>query len=1005
MANKTIKGLTVEIGGDTTKLGKALENVEKQSKDLSIELSSINKLLKMDPGNADLLAQKQKVLAEAVSTTKEKLDTLKEAEKQVQEQFKRGEVSEEQVRALQREIINTTKKLEQYEAAAEATAKDLDDLGDSSDDAAKEIDEVGDKADEAEKETEELGSSLDGTLTKGFKAVTAVAAAASAAIVGCVEASHEYRTEMGKLDVAFQNSGFSGEAAKNTYKELQSVLGETDQAVEASNHLARLADNEEDLNQLTEALIGVYATFGSSLPVESLAEAANESAKVAQVTGSFADAINWAADEGTDWNKILGNNKKAMAAFNKAIAKGEKTEDAYTAALEACTDEQERQELITGTLTKLYGKAATQYKKTNKEVIESNKANEEWNETLAEVGGELAPVVTEIKKFGAEILGSAKEPLKDVAGFLSGTVLPALGSLIEWVTNNGPLIKAAIVGATTAFVAYKIAVIATEIAQKGLKSAILATEVAQKALNIAAAATPWGIVAVAIAGVAGALLAFGLQAGEATEEVETLTEEEKQLTEQTNEATDAFREQQKATKEAVGNIQAEMGYITKLKDELLLLADSSGKVAEKDQARAQFIVDQLNEALGTEIELTDGVISKYDELTASIDQVILSKTANAMLEASNADYVAAIQAEGDALRNISKAEEEYRAAKDTTKQKLEEYYDQLDQLRSMEDEAKKTSSEYDDIVTARVRGNVEAAAQSVIAAEEEKKAAYDQALIDYGNYHNTVLNYEEAQTAALEGNYTRAVDILKDKGGDYQAYAEEVDEATRKAIDALYKEAVDAGLEAERTKKNFKAGIEGYTEDMVKEAEQGYEDALNEYANAYADAQSVGSDIGSGLATGMENNRYSLLAKARSLVSGIISAMRNEADSHSPARKLIEFGEDMGEGTEIGMENKTDDILRTARNQVRGLISTYRDEGEEAAPRVLRSVNDRALSRSSENFQSIINGNNSKLDKILAAIERGQILTIDGNTLVGATASKTDHVLGQRRELVARGAL
>ena len=94
MASNTIKGLTVEIGGDTTKLGKALEDVNKKGRDLSSELGQINKLLKLDPGNTELLAQKQKVLAEAIANTSTKLDTLKEAEKQVQKQFERGEVSE-----------------------------------------------------------------------------------------------------------------------------------------------------------------------------------------------------------------------------------------------------------------------------------------------------------------------------------------------------------------------------------------------------------------------------------------------------------------------------------------------------------------------------------------------------------------------------------------------------------------------------------------------------------------------------------------------------------------------------------------------------------------------------------------------------------------------------------------------------------------------------------------------------------------------------------------------
>ena len=93
MANK-IKGLTVEIGGDTTKLGKALEDVDKKSSALSSELGDINRLLKFDPGNTDLLAQKQKVLADAIGNTGERLEKLKEAEKQVQKQFEKGEASE-----------------------------------------------------------------------------------------------------------------------------------------------------------------------------------------------------------------------------------------------------------------------------------------------------------------------------------------------------------------------------------------------------------------------------------------------------------------------------------------------------------------------------------------------------------------------------------------------------------------------------------------------------------------------------------------------------------------------------------------------------------------------------------------------------------------------------------------------------------------------------------------------------------------------------------------------
>ena len=115
MLNKKIKGITIEIGGNVQPLNKALESTNKHSRDLQSELKQVDRLLKLDPTNIELIAQKQKLLGDAVSTTKEKLDTLKEAEKQVQEQFARGEVGEGQYRALQREIIQTEQDLKKFE--------------------------------------------------------------------------------------------------------------------------------------------------------------------------------------------------------------------------------------------------------------------------------------------------------------------------------------------------------------------------------------------------------------------------------------------------------------------------------------------------------------------------------------------------------------------------------------------------------------------------------------------------------------------------------------------------------------------------------------------------------------------------------------------------------------------------------------------------------------------------------------------------------------------------
>ncbi|MCK9326998.1 MAG: phage tail tape measure protein, partial [Bacteroidales bacterium] len=133
-----IKGITIEIGGDTRKLNSALEGVNKQSKNIQSELRAVDRLLKLDPTNTTLLEQRQKLLAEAVSNSKTKLDTLKEAQKQVQQQFKEGKVGEEQYRLIQREVAKAEQDLSKFE-------KQLKDTGITADQVAKKLGDAGKK--------------------------------------------------------------------------------------------------------------------------------------------------------------------------------------------------------------------------------------------------------------------------------------------------------------------------------------------------------------------------------------------------------------------------------------------------------------------------------------------------------------------------------------------------------------------------------------------------------------------------------------------------------------------------------------------------------------------------------------------------------------------------------------------------------------------------------------------------------------------------------------------
>ena len=125
----SIKGITIVIDGDTKNLNKALADVNKKSKDLQSELRQVEKLLKLNPEDTTLLAQKHKILAEAVANSKEKLDRLKSAQEQVNEQFKRGEISEEQYRAFQREVTKAEQELKKFETQLKSTGMTAEQLG------------------------------------------------------------------------------------------------------------------------------------------------------------------------------------------------------------------------------------------------------------------------------------------------------------------------------------------------------------------------------------------------------------------------------------------------------------------------------------------------------------------------------------------------------------------------------------------------------------------------------------------------------------------------------------------------------------------------------------------------------------------------------------------------------------------------------------------------------------------------------------------------------------
>lgn len=452
MANKNIRGITIEIGGDTTKLGKAIEESEQKSKSLQTELREIDRALKFDPSNVELLAQKQTVLTQNIEATSKKLDTLKEAEKQVIAQFERGEVAEEQVRALQREIIKTEGVLGSMEKA-------LSGVGNESDDLAKSFKKVDDSTDDANGGfTIMKGALADLTANAIQGAINAIGNFVSS-LFELSEATEEYRVMQNKLSGSADTFGYSVDFANEKYKEFYGYLGDDQMSTNAITNLMGLGTSTENISKLAESAIAVWTAYGDSIPIESLTESINETAQVGKVTGSLADALNWAGI----------------------------SEDEFNAKLEKTTSVQERADMIAQVLNDTYGESKTKYDELSGSITDANKAELELKDTQAELGKTMEPVNTAIKDLKAKALEAILPVVQDVAqGFLD---------LLTWAKENPGAMQA--LTAVVSVLATSFTILAGALAIQSLISGVTK---AIALLNTTLLANPIVLIVSAIAG-------------------------------------------------------------------------------------------------------------------------------------------------------------------------------------------------------------------------------------------------------------------------------------------------------------------------------------------------------------------------------------------------------------------------------------------------------------------------------------------------------------------------
>lgn len=299
MANR-IKGITVEIGGDTTKLQTALQGVNKEIKNTQAQLKDVEKLLKLDPGNTELLAQKHKLLGQAVEETKNKLQTLKTAQEQANEALKNGTISQEQYDALQREIVETEQELKRLEEQANQSATAL-----------QKISATGEKL-------QTVGSNIESAGKKLLPVTGAVTALGTAA----VKTAADFDTAMSQVAAVSGATGSDLDALREKAREMGSKTKfSASEAAEAMNYMAMAGWKTGDMLDGIEGIMNLAAASGEDLATTSdiVTDALTALGLSAADSGHFADILAAASSNANTNVSMMGETFKYCAPVAGAL--------------------------------------------------------------------------------------------------------------------------------------------------------------------------------------------------------------------------------------------------------------------------------------------------------------------------------------------------------------------------------------------------------------------------------------------------------------------------------------------------------------------------------------------------------------------------------------------------------------------------------------------------------------------------------------------------------------
>lgn len=692
----SIKGIIVEIGGDTSGLQKALSKVNSTTSSLSRELRGINSLLKLDPKNTELLSQKQNVLNNSISTTQEKLKELQEIKELADIKMANGtKISEENYRALQREIINTQNKLKTLKLEASNWTQ-----------VGRKIEQVGTKI-------ESIGNKVD---SLGNKLTTRVTAPLVALGVVGVKSAMEQESAMQQVENIYgkasdtikdfaENTAISyNMSTKEAYKYSQ-VYG---------NLIQSITDDQTENAESTQKLLKASSVIASSTgrTMEDVMDRIRSG--LLGNTEAIEDLgvnVNVALLETTDaFKKIAGDTSWSKLSF------------------------QEQQQIrLLGILEQTSKKYGDEVNKNTSSSVQ--KLTAKFNNMTSKLNKNLLPVANKLIDKADKFL----DKLDDLNDKEAENII----NIGLMVAAAGPLVK--ILGTTTKTLGTGVKAVGTfsqaiGVMRSGMESSNVSANTLAKTLS--ALKSPAGLATAGVIALTSALIYFVTKETEAQKKARELSEEmlnSKKAMEEYNQNID------KTTNSNLSHIAT----TRKLKDELIALVDENGKVKEGYESRVSFILNELNNALGTEYKLNGNIIKSYQNLQGEIDTLIEKKRAEILLSADEEKYRNAIENQAQAVEDFKKVYDELGMSLDEAREKYSQLL--IEYKKQQQDR---------DLISAIQTGKE-------MKSLRDLMTAYQDAEYKVKEYTDNKKQYEENYALFMEGKYNEISNTVQGSTQDW----------------------------------------------------------------------------------------------------------------------------------------------------------------------------------------------------------------------------------------------